>query len=467
MGTNRGSPRRSGQWTRAGIAGACVTVIAMTALSSEQVGGATDSSPAPAVPLGQTMIPDSLQSYGLANLSDKFLGVTLTNNESQLNVYLTDLDPALEARFAALAPNAPINFVQTANSEATLASVQSKITAAMPNLLSQGIQVVSWGGGLNSTGKIVVTVNDLTQSQEALLYADFGSSAMTVQAAGPANGFTPYSGRISDSSPWKASDSTGANYIPNTESGCSTGFGIVSLALGPVTLSDAHCFPLNQSVKNEVIDGNNTPPWDPSSGASTIGTISQQVQTTSQIDSELIQASNSGYVWGGAIGSPVSLPVLGYTTNPVGDDVCVDGSYEGEFGSNSSPAFCGTGTGSSLIQITDNGSEDGSNGFCINSNYATSTSPYKVSMSVCHLVTATAQGSNPDLIAGPGDSGGPVFRFTNSGANLYAVGIIVGGSGTSGNCPHNDVPARTCTATVYYTAMSSILSYWNAGITTG
>ncbi len=380
-------------------------------------------------------------------------------------MYLTALDPSVEAQFSALAPGATIDFIKTANSEATLAAVQSQITAAAPDLMSQGVQLNTWGGGLNPSGKIVITVNNLTPSQESLLYQEFGSSAVTVQPVGPTNGAVPIGTRIADSSPWKAGDSIGADWPPNQHQGCTNSYGVVSLALGPATLTDAHCFPLNQSVKNEIVDGYNSPPWNPPSGASTIGPISQEVTTANQIDSELIQAAGSGYVWGGPIGSPVSLKVVGYTTNPVGDDVCVDGSYEGEYGSNSSPAFCGSGTGSGVIQILDNGSEDGSNGLCGASDYAISTSPYFVSTTVCHLVKAGSQ--DGELIVGPGDSGGPVFRFTGSGANLYAVGVLVLAGGSSGSCVNNDYPARTCYTQAYYTAMSSILSYWNVGLVTG
>jgi hypothetical protein len=437
-----------------------LTLVTFVGITWSNTGDA--ASTVAAVPLGQTSIPDSVASLGLTSYSSVYLGDALTNNETQLIVYLTTLDPSVEAAFNALSPDSPIDFVRTANSEETLAAVQSQITSAAPQLEAEGIHLNTWGGGLNATGKIIITVDDLTSAQQSQLYQEFGTSAVTVEASTPSDTLHLLTGRVSDFSPWNAGDEIGANYPPGLMDECSTAFGIQSSFIGQEILTAGHCFPKLQNVYNEEIGASG---WNPSSGAPIEGAITNQAQTNNTIDSEIMSGTPSGFVWGGPINSPISLAVQGYTTNPVGDGICTDGALEGEYGSNSSPVYCGPGTGTGFILITDNGTEDGQNGLCGSSEYATATSPYHVVDTVCHLVKAVSSDGEP--IVGNGDSGGPVFRFTNSGADLYAVGEIDMGFNPV-SCVNNLYPTgRGCYSTVEYTAMNSILNYWGATMVDG
>jgi hypothetical protein len=407
--------------------------------------------------VGQTSLPDQLESLGNSAFSSTFGGVVVTDGETKINVYLTSIDASAESQFQNLSPIGTINFLQTPNSLAAMKMTIDEVSNSVSSLDQSGINVASSYIDI-PTGTVVIQVANNADNAvaDSTLNQEFGARKISIQfVSGSAVPRAYGEDRISDQSPWNGSDSLSYNGVSGKA--CSSGFGGSTSAHAHVVLTAAHClYPQNggEATYNQIATPSG---WNPANGTLVGSVVAQSVDGT-----DLIGATPSGHVYGGPIDSPVNLAVVGYTSNPVGDDVCTDGSYDGELGSNSSPSFCGSGTGSSQIQIT---SDDA----CLyNVPVANDTPPsFQTTQTLCGLVLAKSLGSPQIAVAGPGDSGGPVFRFTGSGANLYAVGLIQGGSG-SVKCPFNtEGGTRLCGTTVDYSAMSQLVSDWGLSLATG
>jgi hypothetical protein len=395
-------------------------------------------------------------TLGTTSYSSTFGGVIVTDNETHLDVYLTNLDSSVEGHFQSLAPLGTITFLQSPNTLAALYATVSSIEAAQSELQSEGIDTALWYSDVSSGTVVVEVVSSPGASMAtSTLDQEFGADLLTIKQISKADAPVQLS-RSVDSSPWSASDSIEGFWYNGATPGCSLGYGGSTSGHGNVTMTAEHCYPDGSSVENAVQANSANGGWIPSSGAPVIGHVAAQNDSSG---TELVSSTSSGEIWAGAIGSATLKPVSGYTTNPVGDDICTDGTYDGALGSNASPSYCGAGTGSTQIQIfTDDA--------CQATFVPTNSSPYGYNYNLCGLVGA-ASTINPGLaVGGSGDSGGPVYRTTNSGANLYAVGIIQAGNITA-TCPYNQQGGtRTCFSTVYYSAMNAILSDWGMTLAT-
>jgi len=126
------------------------------------------------------------------------------------------------------------------------------------------------------------------------------------------------------------------------------------------------------------------------------------------------------HIWTGVIGDPVPKVVAGYTTNPDGDTVYDEGAYSGEVPATVQNNYYG----------------------CITED---------TGRIACNIVEATSSG----IAVQRGDSGGPIVRYING--SLYVTGIVAAGQDQIA-CQYNTQYAQTCFQTVFYTAMTEIMS---------
>jgi hypothetical protein len=126
-----------------------------------------------------------------------------------------------------------------------------------------------------------------------------------------------------------------------------------------------------------------------------MGTVVNRDTSADGIDVEVAtgcdgsgKCGGSDLVFTGVIGNPQVAVVSGYTTNPVGYQVCQSGSYSGE--------TCGL--------VIDN-----NNNTCITIYVEVDG----VNRHICHLIHAYSPSRS--IANEGGDSGGPVFRFIGSG----------------------------------------------------
>jgi hypothetical protein len=162
-------------WTTAVCVAGAASVFATTVLLSNSATSAAIPKDA-RVLLGWTSIPTSVEKFGLANYSHVFLVDAINTAGTGLDIYLTNLDTAVESAFITRARGVPLTFIQTANSEFTLSALQTRISADVPALQRQGIDVKEWGGGV-PLGMDVMHVENLSASQEAESSGMFGTSA--------------------------------------------------------------------------------------------------------------------------------------------------------------------------------------------------------------------------------------------------------------------------------------------------
>jgi hypothetical protein len=428
----------------AAVITAGLTGIAGTASGSVVGGTGTAGSPAPVTgspgPLGPSkkaagMIgtlsphpgsktpvqntPTRIDEIGQKTYPDIYGGLAETQQGTNI-VYLTRPDPGAEHQLAAEAPAGTIAFVYTPHSLKFLDSIHQKVINQFSALKAAGIQLIEWAPEI-AAGREMIGVEDLTPAKTRILGNRFGASNLELRNM-PANAFTlTQSDRAYDIAPWNSGD-----FITNNVSGCSSGFGVLINGYAGNITAD-HCFSYKDSIYNYDYDcpcGSNT----------YMGYISQNDNAQNGVDAEVLFTTNGGssqlmYLGTPSTGNAVS--VSGWTTNPVGGYVCNSGAYSG--------TVCG-------MQI-------------INNN----TCLYLADLGrqVCHLIHAYSPGGA--IANETGDSGGPIFRDSSP---YYAAGIDVA-STTADTTPCQYNTQESCFTDIFYDAMDSVLSAFNATIITG
>jgi trypsin len=387
-----------------------ITIISAAVLASLGATGVSAAALAPAHP-GQAEISVGAES-AVSNLAARsfgaqYGGMAVVGNQRQIAVYLTDPTPAIERAFDRVAPAGTLVFRKTPRSMRQLNAIQSSLQGRWSALRKSGLEVEEFGSN-PLTGKEDIGVVNLTASQATELDHMYGAQAVNVFDVTPqqADSRQVAASRIGDTAPFNGGDAimpAAHNY------NCSTGFGIV-IGGASRLLTAGHCFTVGTSVYNgrwlggTTFTGSNAP----------MGTVIASAYS-SQLDAEVMSGSGSDLIWTGPIGDPQRATVSGVGTWAVGDQVCTSGANGGE--------ICGL----TVEQV----------------NYCVFLSLHYD----CHL---TRVHGSREIV--PGDSGGPVFRF--SGNSVTAVGIVSGFDSTNdGNS--------------YFTGIYAILSQWGASLQTG
>lgn len=273
----------------------------------------------------------------------------------------------------------------------------------------------------------ILTKTPLSDSQMSRLRDISGIDDISVSAVEENNHL--FSTRDNDTHPFKAGI---ALYMAGTSSACSSGFAVLAGSAGRL-LSARHCDP---SGNGAVYDGSVY-----SGGNDQIAPGGSQVAATASLDSLLIDPTVSpatvGKSYRGGVGSSSTSHVANYSTNDVGDKICSSGAAFGE--------KCGN--------IFNDAATDVVNGVTV--------------------PVIKAMSSN-NIVAGGGDSGGPIIARLASG-DVQARGILVGadpnhsmhyGSDCGTAAFWLSVADERCSYWIEYVPISTILSGWGVALDT-
>jgi hypothetical protein len=387
--------------------GAAAVVAGALAVPAAAARGAPT---APAAPRGTVSmgLESAVGNLAAKSYGAEYGGMTVIGNQRQLAVYLTDPAPAVERAFDRIAPAGTLVFGKTPHSMRQLNAIQSSLQGKWHALRKSGIEVSEFGSN-PLIGKEDIGVDNLTARDASKLRQMYPPQALNIFNVTPRRADAPRlaASRIADTPPFNGGDAIVS--ATQHSNGCTSGFGVVIRGVSRL-LTAGHCYLVGTSVENarslggSAISGSGAP----------MGRVFESA-SLSRLDSEVISGPGSDLIWTGPIGRPQRATVSGVGTWAVGDQVCTSGAYGGE--------ICGL----TVQQV----------------NYCFFISFH----SYCHL---TRVHGAREIV--PGDSGGPVFRF--SGSALEAVGTVsgldAGGDGIS-----------------YFTGIYAILGQWGATLRTG
>jgi len=391
--------------------GAASAIVAGTLAVPAAAALGAPTAPAPVRSTISMGLESAVSNLAAKSYGAEYGGMAVIGNQRQLAVYLTDPAPAVERAFNRIAPAGTLVFRKTPHSMRQLNVIQSRLQGKWRALRKSGIEVSEFGSN-PLIGKVDVGVENLTASQAAKLDRIYGAPALHVFNVTPrqATAGRLAASRVGDTPPFNGGDAI----MPAARTfNCSTGFGVV---IGGVSrlLTAGHCFTAGTRVYNgrslggTSFTGSNAP----------MGTVLESAWR-SGLDSGVVSGPGSDLIWTGPIGAPQRATVSGIGTWAVGDQVCTSGANGGE--------ICGL-----TVQHV---------------NYCMFLSGPITLSYVCHIT----QVHGAREIA-PGDSGGPVFRF--SGSALKAVGTV-SGFNTLGN------------GVSWFTGIYAILGQWGATLRTG
>lgn len=321
-------------------------------------------------------------------------GLALSDDMSHVNIYLTKINPKIEKAIRSTNPSSKITFHKIAHTEKQMLAMHQ----ASSMIRSKGIPIVEFGTDVK-TGKEQIAVENVTTAEKQYLYKKFGKGNIEVNNIKPANLPVSYATRLKDSSPWNGGDRVSDNYYL-----CTTGFGVHNSSR-KFQLTAGHCFTKGETIFN---------------GGHKIGYVSRRTRANGGLDTELINTKPHGgsshLIWIGGVKNPDVAVVSGKATSPVGYQVCQSGSYSGQ--------VCRLSIENSHTCVVFDGG-----------------------VKTCHLVKVKQLDGK--TAGRGGDSGGPVYRYSNG---LKATGTVVGGNNGS---------------ILYYENITNILNHWNVHLNVG
>ena len=368
----------------------------------------TASSSAPAV----VEVSSKVNYYGRTEASDIYGGLVVTDDTAnKMTVYLTQLDPAVEAQFESVAGEAgDITFARTPATYDEQLSLHETVMKNWQLLADHGIHIIDfWPEERDGKEHLGVDL-PINETQREFIAATIGDNYVVSNEQPVAL----TSDRSHDSSPWAGGDAIWASSHPD-EGGCTLGVGVAD-GTDRSIMTAGHCFAVSHTIHNAycTVAGSCT---SQSGSNGTIGTVDDTALTDWGDDVELIGATGGDF-WGGSNpGSPTLYSYDGYTESIDGWTVWNEGAYSG-----------------AVSSVVD------SHNHCL--------IPAGQTLHFCHEVKATATG----IANQGGDSGGPVLRNVNS--TKYAVGTVSLGDGTATCVYHTYV---SCYSILYFVDIQSEL----------
>ncbi len=344
----------------------------------------------------------------------------LSDDESQIEIYLSDLSPAEEAAFqAAAGSGVTVTFAATRKSMASQLALQQTILTAAPGLRTAGIDINSVGPDL-TTGLVGIGVGNPTASAVGRLNSMFGADNVSVHQQNPVAATSSYNRASFPGPAWTG----GIGLLGSNSSTCTAGFSIL-IGSTSYLLTAAHCLSNGSTAANAML----TSLTSTTGSGATVGTITGQDLTDHSMDIELIAAQGNGTFLSGGTPYAPNVGVWGYENSAVGRTVHNNGAYSGNV--------------LSVIQAIDQ---------C---QYVTEP----VGRYICALAHSTS--STNSVANRGGDSGGPIDHVINGYG--YAVGTDSLSSGADATaCVYNSFTG--CYTDMYFTDMGYSLSYYGASI---
>jgi hypothetical protein len=106
---------------------------------------------------------------------NEYAGITLSNNNSMINVYVTTSAQGLTSEVRELTPKGSVQFITVANSWRSLLAVHRQVAKSLHQLKSSGIDIAVFGPD-TVTNREVIEVVDLPAAKSAILERTFGTT---------------------------------------------------------------------------------------------------------------------------------------------------------------------------------------------------------------------------------------------------------------------------------------------------
>lgn len=342
-----------------------------------------------------------------------FAGITLDPAHDSTNVYLTGAPSATAIGRALAGLSSAVHVLPAKHSQVDLQKLLRRVETSDP-FAGTGSTLTAMEPDPTGSG-LKVWVDKVTPAAQAAVAAlggdvELGQRDKAVSLS-----------RRADSPAFFGGD------MLTSHGGNCTGIPVVDSASKTYFLTARHCFGSGYAVYQGLSGDSNRP---------LVGTVTQISLTTDAfpIDAELIPANTSTNIWTTAT---ATAPVSGWEQDYQGDtNVCIDGAFEGE--------VCGVtvlNVGLNLYNVYDE----------LRNSY--------------YNVFGTTEGSETGtVLAGQGDSGGPVYKHHSSGT-LGVRGMIEAAltplDGSTA-CPSGTIDAakRICSDHVAWVQMGHIDYKW-------
>ena len=109
---------------------------------------------------------------------DAFGGITISDNDSMINVYMTSMPIGLQSFVDSIAPPDAVTYVPCSNTIRAIWNVQLRIEAEDLQLAASGIDLVGFGANI-ADNSVDVDVYHLTAAQKSQLDQEFGAGLIT------------------------------------------------------------------------------------------------------------------------------------------------------------------------------------------------------------------------------------------------------------------------------------------------
>ena len=160
-------------WRRGAAIGLGTVAVVALANPSAQASGAHLSTPRVASwATNEMVVPDKIQSLGASTYANLYGGLVVINSGASYQVFLTKLDPAVEAAFVSAAGGANLQFHRTAQSQRSQYAAQAKLMAHMSQLGSDGVDILDIIPEVR-TGRLIV---DVLASKSTMSSATIGGA---------------------------------------------------------------------------------------------------------------------------------------------------------------------------------------------------------------------------------------------------------------------------------------------------
>ena len=139
--------------------------------------------PNPSVAVAAQQLRTSL----LAQFPNQFAGITLSNDNATINIYVTSSSSQFESAVNVIAPSGSVNYVEVPNTWNSLLAVHEQLETALPSLQAQGIDISDFSTDPTSNTEVIDVVN-LTAADTAVLDNEFGANDITVKGVTESRG---------------------------------------------------------------------------------------------------------------------------------------------------------------------------------------------------------------------------------------------------------------------------------------
>lgn len=355
-------------------------------------------------------------------------GLRFESSGDRIQLFVTNDDPETLARLRRTEDADAFDVIKVARGYGEMLALRDRIRSDQRWLEARGLDPVAWGPSLENNGAFVALARVPAGAQD-IVDSRYGAGAVLVESGQP---IKPFASRLVDNAPWNGGDFIATDRL---NSGCSSGPPVRSASGQSFFVTAGHCF---AHAGERVLNGSHGHLGD---NPRLMGSIARLEAPGSGYEGALVAANTSNRNWRTGTPSATSPSAYQYEArgSVVGTSVCMSGAYSGE--------RCG----GVVRRVNVDGEVSGNSGFLQN------------------MVLAVH--ANPTIaIAGPGDSGGPIYSVQSAG--LLIQGVIIGGPSSTSTlaCPNDSTMIATsrrgnrCSASVWYHDAVSLFTHMGVSL---